>query len=712
MSRHRRFLRIGSMFFCGALMFGAAVEGQGTVLDVPAQFSTIQSAIQAAMVGDVVRVQPGTYVESIDFLGKEIVVESTAGAAATIIDAQDLDTVCRFVNGEGPGAVLEGFTLTGGYGLPPSFLPGSTFTSPDGTAGGIECIGASPTIRHCRIVGNTGGLPLFNLAPATLGPGGVRIVDGSPAFLHCVIEDNRGGWFDDGFVGFPFGLFNDGNYGDLWNPDPFQIAPQRAAGGVYALRSSALFSNCTIRRNHASQQSYSGAVGAPGGIMISAVSFNHPVNAPLPQLTGPLRLENCTVAENTGTAGRSKNHFYGSTVLPVGNTYSLGAFLDLGGDFSGSAGGIEASAPMVVENSMIVDNVVMEGSIGGVGGIRLRAIPRTDGGINTISMTLRNVTVAGNFGFLGWNSTTTAAGGILIDDLGLDVEISGSIVWGNRAVEGESAIVVEPVTQYGNFPTTVTAHHCVIEGGFSGVSIFDVDPEFASPNRADETLLEAGPGDYRLRVVSPCIDRGETVVASSNDFEEGPRMTGGAMDIGADEIDAASSLLIGSREDFELRSVAALLENHPPMPIVADVLNGFLPVDAAAATFIGEPEQLRKSVPTGVALWFQLVSPGRSLVEGIPFLAIDLPPTTTPTQVAGFPEIKIDPSTSLIIFDGWAGAEAPMTLGESGIYVSIVLPASAPSGLFLRAQGFVISPLAANSIFAAGNGHEFVVESY
>lgn len=706
MSRNRRFPRIGSMFFCVALLFGAAVQGQGTVLEVPAQFSTIQGAIQSASSGDVVRVQPGTYVESIDFLGKEIVVASTAGAAATIIDASYSDTVCRFVNGEGPGAVLEGFTLTGGYGLPPSFLPGSTFTSPDGTAGGIECIGASPTIRHCRIVENTGGLPFLNLETATMGPGGVRIIDGSPTLIHCMIEENSGGYADD-FSGNPYGQAGGWIGGYPWYPAFLGIAPQRGAGGVYALRSSALFSNCTIRRNHASQPSIFPTVGAPGGIMVSAVPFDHPVNSPLPQFSEPFRLENCTVSENVGTGGRSQSH---SHMMVVGATYSLGALLDVGSDFSGSAGGIDASAPMVVENSMIVENVVTNGTIGGVGGIRLRAIPRTDGGINPMSMALRNVTVAGNFGYLGWDSTTTGAGGILIDDLGLDVEISGSIVWGNRAVEGESAIVVEPVTQYGNFPATVTAHHCVIEGGFSGVSIFDVDPEFASPNTADETLLEAGAGDYRLRVVSPCIDRGETVAASSNDFEEGPRMTGGAVDIGADEIDAASSLLIGSREDFELRSVAAFLENHPPMPIVADILNGVQVVDAAATTFIGKPEQLRKSVPTGVALWFQLVSPDRSFVDGIPFVAMEVPTTTTPTQIAGFPEIKIDPSTSLIIFDGWAGPEAPMTLGESGIYVSIVVPTSAPSGLLLRAQGFVISPLAANAIFAAGNGHEFTIE--
>ena len=56
-----------------------------SVLLVPGVYPTIQAAIDAAAAGDTVRVGPGTYNERIDFRGKTIVVESTGGAATTII---------------------------------------------------------------------------------------------------------------------------------------------------------------------------------------------------------------------------------------------------------------------------------------------------------------------------------------------------------------------------------------------------------------------------------------------------------------------------------------------------------------------------------------------------------------------------------------------------------------------------------------------------
>ena len=46
-----------------------------TTLNVPGiLYPTIQSAINAAVNGDTVLVQPGTYYETIDFLGKEITI--------------------------------------------------------------------------------------------------------------------------------------------------------------------------------------------------------------------------------------------------------------------------------------------------------------------------------------------------------------------------------------------------------------------------------------------------------------------------------------------------------------------------------------------------------------------------------------------------------------------------------------------------------------
>jgi len=56
-------------------------------LAVPGKYRTIQSAIDAARDGDVIIVQPGVYYEQIDFLGKNITVQSTDPENAEIVES-------------------------------------------------------------------------------------------------------------------------------------------------------------------------------------------------------------------------------------------------------------------------------------------------------------------------------------------------------------------------------------------------------------------------------------------------------------------------------------------------------------------------------------------------------------------------------------------------------------------------------------------------
>jgi hypothetical protein len=109
------------------------------VIHVPGDYPAIQDAIDAAVDGDAVIVAPGTYTENIDFVGKAITVESSGGAAVTVIDGGKLGSVVTFQTGEGVGSVLEGFTVTNGYAI-------------DG--GGIFCDGAAPSIFSNIITAN------------------------------------------------------------------------------------------------------------------------------------------------------------------------------------------------------------------------------------------------------------------------------------------------------------------------------------------------------------------------------------------------------------------------------------------------------------------------------------------------------------------------------------------------------------------------------
>jgi len=142
---------------------GGPASGTGSVLS---PFPSIQQAIVAASAGDVVVVGPGTYIENIDFLGKPVTVRSSGGAAETMILGDGTRSIVWCINFEGPGSILDGFTLTGG---------GNT------THGGaVRIHTANPTIRNCVMYGNT-----------SYDGGGITCSSGSGALIEgCTITNN------------------------------------------------------------------------------------------------------------------------------------------------------------------------------------------------------------------------------------------------------------------------------------------------------------------------------------------------------------------------------------------------------------------------------------------------------------------------------------------------------------------------------------------
>jgi hypothetical protein len=115
-------------------------------INIPEDKPTIQAGIDAATDGDSVLVQPGTYVENINFKGKNIVVASlflttqdTSYITQTVIDGNSSSSVVTFEEGEDSTAILTGFTLQNG-------------TSQFG--GGIHCRSSSPSLLYLIIQGN------------------------------------------------------------------------------------------------------------------------------------------------------------------------------------------------------------------------------------------------------------------------------------------------------------------------------------------------------------------------------------------------------------------------------------------------------------------------------------------------------------------------------------------------------------------------------
>jgi len=163
-------------------------------------FTTIQAAIAAATTGDEIVVNPGQYVENLDFLGKDLWLHSAAGPAGTVIDGSqgvpENRTCVSFQSGETPAATLEGFTITGGQGTP-DYLRG----------GGIRCIGASPSIRGCWITANNAdhgaGLYIDDASPlieacefrhnVATRYGGAINGSGAPTIAQCLFHSNYAG---------------------------------------------------------------------------------------------------------------------------------------------------------------------------------------------------------------------------------------------------------------------------------------------------------------------------------------------------------------------------------------------------------------------------------------------------------------------------------------------------------------------------------------
>jgi hypothetical protein len=86
----------------------------GTVIHVPWEQATIQAGIELAISGDTVLVAPGTFAENLDFMGKDIRVIGSGGAAQTyLVPTSSTDPAVRIVSGESEYAMFRGFTLAG-----------------------------------------------------------------------------------------------------------------------------------------------------------------------------------------------------------------------------------------------------------------------------------------------------------------------------------------------------------------------------------------------------------------------------------------------------------------------------------------------------------------------------------------------------------------------------------------------------------------------
>ena len=436
-------------------------------------FQDLQDALTAANTGDQIRAASGTYTptagadRSISFALKDgVAVYGGFAGGETSLEQRDWTVNIAVLSGNiensaaahdtrppaapaaagtGPGTILDGFTITGGY------ADGGSDEQRRG--GGMFNNGGSPSTRNCLFTGNVavqGGGGMFNNEAAAtvadctfsgniaLQGGGMFNYKGSPRVTNCIFLANGfmvvqgGGMYnsesspaivDCTFSGNTAALSGGGMYNSKGAPAitgcVFSGNTALGGGGMFNDSSSVTASDCAFSGNSAasgggiynkeSALAASGCLFSGNGSTSGGGLYNHD--------DGEVSLTNCTFSENN--AGLEGGGVYnGGTLVVVNCTFS---------DNDGTDGGIRRQNGVVaVANSIFwggidqitagqtVEHSVVEGGYVGLGntGLDPELLPLSDNGGPTKTHALGSGSSALAAGL---PSGTPVAGGVVPD---------------------------------------------------------------------------------------------------------------------------------------------------------------------------------------------------------------------------------------------------------------------------------------------------------
>lgn len=557
----------------------------GVDIHVPADYATIQQAIDNANNGDTIIVAPGTYVENISYNGKAVTVISSDGPEVTTIDGNASDVVVSFWNYEGSDSVLDGFTITNGNG---------------GFGGGIVCITSSPTVQNCIISANTGYF------------GGGIFVWGGTIITNCMITDNIA--LDGGG-----GLYNAGN-SLITNCTISGNAAANNGGGVRASFSSVMtVVNSIFWGDTAAFDNEINLAGATADITYSDIEggFTGVGNIDIdPSFIGggDFHIGQLSACVNAGTSTGAPSDDIDGDYRPLNGAYDIGAdevgnAVYVPSDYSTIQDAINAVSngwTVVVAPGTYVENIdfigkaitvissggpevtvidAVNGAATATAGVSFHTSEGQDsvldgftvtnaqggfgGAISGIGAnpTILNCILTNNFA-AGWgggaffftsngpttmenciitnNTVNIDGGGIYFGATSHTITLTNSTISDNTAtgsggggtsyggglrISGGDAVLTNDIfwnnsasyDQEISVSGTLSATYSDIEGGYAGIGNIDLDPLFV------------GGGDYHITASSNCKDVGTSAGAPSNDIDGDLRPQYGGYDMGADE---------------------------------------------------------------------------------------------------------------------------------------------------------------------------------
>ena len=500
-------------------------------------YESIQSAIDYSNDNDEIEVAPGTYYEAINFNDKAVRLYSSGGPEVTTIDANGIAGayhVVQCISGEGPGTILEGFTITGGNANGPD--------PNDRRGGGMFNYGGSPTVTNCTFNGNESSWD---------GGGMCNRNNSSPTVTNCTFSNNTA------TTGSGAGMYNYSSSPTVTGCRYFLNQTGFHGGGIYNQLCSPRVINCVFSQNIAAVHG--------GGMMNNDQSNPTVVNCTFGQNTAGASgggianswysnstVTNCTFTNNTATAGGGGIYLYASSLTATNCTFS--------GNTAYSGGGIfnEASSPIVTDcnfskntaqsfagggmyNQTVSNPMVTNCSFTG-------NTAKNDGGgiynVDSSSPTITNCIFSGNSvyycggGIYNLNNSSPFVTNCTF--FGNSVSYDGGSYGGGMYNKNSSNPTVtncifwnDPNSEIRNIDSSPIFTYSDIQGGtgqvWFGTGCFDADPCF----------VDAGSSDFNLKTDSPCIDSGDNNAVPGDittDLDGKPRFTNYTVDMGAYEL--------------------------------------------------------------------------------------------------------------------------------------------------------------------------------